>query len=239
MQIVADRLSLRWYLGYDLTEPLPDHSSLSRIRERSGLDVCRCFFEAVVERVSLQDVSGVRSSTSMRPRSRPTRPSRHSNHGLRPRRIWRTSSLPWETTETMAKASESRTGKTGVVRRSSYRSTSRRRHRPNWLNVLRSATMGSGRPVAPIGGQRAARTGGRQTSASVRPFPTPRRCRRGYHQQKQELAAAAYLHLRRQLGAPTLEIRQRPAAACCPGSTHTASRRARHREREGRALPQS
>lgn len=49
MQIVADRLSLRWYLGYDLTESLPDHSSLSRIRERYGLDVFRRFFEAVVE----------------------------------------------------------------------------------------------------------------------------------------------------------------------------------------------
>src|SRR3954452_19897699 len=38
-QVVADRLSLRWYLGYDLTEPLPDHSSLSRIRERYGREV--------------------------------------------------------------------------------------------------------------------------------------------------------------------------------------------------------
>ena len=44
MQVVADRLSLRWYLGYDLSEPLPDHSSLSRIRERYGLDVLRRFF---------------------------------------------------------------------------------------------------------------------------------------------------------------------------------------------------
>ena len=49
MQVVADRLSLRWYLGYDLAEPLPDHSSLTRIRERYGLDVFRRFFEAVVE----------------------------------------------------------------------------------------------------------------------------------------------------------------------------------------------
>src|SRR3954452_562069 len=49
MQVVADRFSLRWYLGYDLTEPLPDHSSLSRIRERYGLDVLRSFFEAIVE----------------------------------------------------------------------------------------------------------------------------------------------------------------------------------------------
>jgi transposase len=49
MRVVTDRLSLRWYLGYGLTEPLPDHSSLTRIRDRYGLDVFRCFFEAVVE----------------------------------------------------------------------------------------------------------------------------------------------------------------------------------------------
>jgi transposase len=49
MRVVADRLSLRWYLGYDLTEPLPDHSSLSRIRERYGLDIFRRFFEGIVE----------------------------------------------------------------------------------------------------------------------------------------------------------------------------------------------
>jgi len=49
LQIVADRLSLRWYVGYDLTEPLPDHSSLTRIRERYGLAVFRRFFERVVD----------------------------------------------------------------------------------------------------------------------------------------------------------------------------------------------
>ncbi len=32
----ADRLSVRWYIGYDLDEPLPDHSSLTRIRERDA-----------------------------------------------------------------------------------------------------------------------------------------------------------------------------------------------------------
>jgi transposase len=50
MRVVADRLSLRWYLGYDLTEPLPDHSSLTRIRDRYGLAVFRRFFDAIVER---------------------------------------------------------------------------------------------------------------------------------------------------------------------------------------------
>src|SRR5215204_919229 len=50
LRVVADRLSLRWYLGYDLGERLPDHSSLTRIRDRYGLEVFRRFFEAVVER---------------------------------------------------------------------------------------------------------------------------------------------------------------------------------------------
>jgi transposase len=49
MRLVADRLSVRWYLGYDLNDPLPDHSSLSRIRTRYGLDVFRRFFDAIVE----------------------------------------------------------------------------------------------------------------------------------------------------------------------------------------------
>jgi transposase len=49
MEIAADRLSIRWYLGYDLSEPLPDHSSLTRIRQRYGLEVFRRFFEEIVE----------------------------------------------------------------------------------------------------------------------------------------------------------------------------------------------
>lgn len=34
---------------YDLNERLPDHSSLTRIRERYGLEVFRNFFERIVE----------------------------------------------------------------------------------------------------------------------------------------------------------------------------------------------
>ncbi len=49
MEVAADRLSVRWYLGYDLFETLPDHSSLTKNRERYGLDVFRGFFENVVE----------------------------------------------------------------------------------------------------------------------------------------------------------------------------------------------
>jgi transposase len=49
MEVAADRLSIRWFLGYDLHEPLPDHSSLTRIRERYGLEIFRRFFERIVE----------------------------------------------------------------------------------------------------------------------------------------------------------------------------------------------
>jgi transposase len=49
MRHAEDRLSVRWYIGYDLGEPLPDHSSLTRIRERYGVEVFRRFFEQIVE----------------------------------------------------------------------------------------------------------------------------------------------------------------------------------------------
>src|SRR5215207_6761546 len=52
VRVAADRLSVRWYLGYDLDEGLPDHSSLTRIRQRYGLAVFRRFFEAIVEQCS-------------------------------------------------------------------------------------------------------------------------------------------------------------------------------------------
>src|SRR5260221_3399759 len=49
MRHAADRLSIRWFLGYDLNEPLPDHSSLTKIRTRYGIEVFRRFFEAIVD----------------------------------------------------------------------------------------------------------------------------------------------------------------------------------------------
>ena len=49
MQVAADRLSLRWYLGYSLDEALPDHSSLTRTRQRLGIDVFQRFFEKIID----------------------------------------------------------------------------------------------------------------------------------------------------------------------------------------------
>ncbi len=42
-------LAHRWYLGYALDEELPDHSSLTRIRQRLGVDIFQRFFEQVVD----------------------------------------------------------------------------------------------------------------------------------------------------------------------------------------------
>ncbi len=42
-------LAHRWYLGYALDEALPDHSSLTRVRQRLGIDVVQRFFEKVVD----------------------------------------------------------------------------------------------------------------------------------------------------------------------------------------------
>jgi len=49
IEIASLNLAHRWYLGYNLDEPLPDHSSLSKIRTRLGLSVFRRFFEVIVE----------------------------------------------------------------------------------------------------------------------------------------------------------------------------------------------
>ena len=42
-------LAHRWYLGYALDEDLPEHSSLTRIRQRLGVELFQRFFEKVVD----------------------------------------------------------------------------------------------------------------------------------------------------------------------------------------------
>jgi transposase len=49
METVNLNLAHRWFIGYDLDEPVPDHSSLSKIRDRYGLEVFQQFFEHIVE----------------------------------------------------------------------------------------------------------------------------------------------------------------------------------------------
>jgi len=49
IELASLNLAHRWYLGYNLDEPLPDHSTLSKIRTRLGLPVFRRFFETITE----------------------------------------------------------------------------------------------------------------------------------------------------------------------------------------------
>ena len=93
MRVVADRLSARWYVGYDLFEALPDHSSLTRIRDRFGLSVFREFFERIVQMCVEEGLVGARSCTSTPPRWTPMPPWIPSLRGSTWRSTW-TSSLP-------------------------------------------------------------------------------------------------------------------------------------------------
>src|SRR5258708_30847934 len=49
MRMLADKLTDRWYEGYNRDELLHDHPSLTRIRESYGVEVSRRFFEVIVE----------------------------------------------------------------------------------------------------------------------------------------------------------------------------------------------
>jgi hypothetical protein len=48
LDMVSLNIAHRWFLGYDLDEPVPDHSSLSKIRDRYGLETFQRFFEQIV-----------------------------------------------------------------------------------------------------------------------------------------------------------------------------------------------
>jgi len=50
IEMASLNLAHRWYLGYALDEPLPDHSSLTRTRQRLGIDVFQRFFETIIDR---------------------------------------------------------------------------------------------------------------------------------------------------------------------------------------------
>jgi len=72
MRQVADRLSVRWYLGYDLDQALPDHSSLTKIRNRYGVEVgSRASLTELWSNANRPDWSGARSCTSIVPKSKP------------------------------------------------------------------------------------------------------------------------------------------------------------------------
>src|SRR5260370_27001440 len=49
LELTRNTRAWRWVARYNPAEPLPDHSSLSKIRTRLGLTVFRRFFETITE----------------------------------------------------------------------------------------------------------------------------------------------------------------------------------------------
>jgi len=59
LDTLPERLDWLWFLDYDLDDPIPDHSVLSKARERWGVEVFRCLFTRMVEQcVALGLVDG-------------------------------------------------------------------------------------------------------------------------------------------------------------------------------------
>jgi transposase len=61
-------LAHRWYLGYALDEALPDHSSLTRIRQRLGIGIFERFFEKIVDLFDATRVRADADTDSLVPR---------------------------------------------------------------------------------------------------------------------------------------------------------------------------
>ena len=73
MRAVADRLSVRWYLGYDLFEPLPDHTSPASANGSAWRSLGTSS-RGSSRSASMRGWCGATSSSSTPPRSRPTPP---------------------------------------------------------------------------------------------------------------------------------------------------------------------
>jgi hypothetical protein len=93
LAVAADRLSVRWYLGYDLNEPVPDHSSLTRIRIASGSRSSGASSTPSSPSATRSDSSGAASGPSMRPKSRPTPGWIPSSSASRSKPTWPSSLL--------------------------------------------------------------------------------------------------------------------------------------------------
>ncbi len=48
MRQIVDRMSFRWFLGYDIDEPIPDHSVISKNMKRFGADLFHELFDRTV-----------------------------------------------------------------------------------------------------------------------------------------------------------------------------------------------
>src|SRR5450830_1346214 len=85
----ADSLSLREFLGYELTETTPDHSTLSGLRRKLGLPLHRAVFDWVLDVAAREASSGWWRGGSATLERRPESPASWMPRGS-PRRSSRT-----------------------------------------------------------------------------------------------------------------------------------------------------
>jgi transposase len=69
----ADSLSYRKFLGYDLSEPTPDHSTVSRTRRLYSVETHRAVMKWVLKILPSMGWPMRKACVSTQPRYRPTR----------------------------------------------------------------------------------------------------------------------------------------------------------------------
>jgi transposase len=58
MRQIADRLSFRWFIGYDIDEPLFDHSAISKNLKRFGVNLFKELFDHILQQCVRCDLVG-------------------------------------------------------------------------------------------------------------------------------------------------------------------------------------
>jgi transposase len=82
LETASLHLAHRWYLGYALDEPLPDHSSLTRIRQRLDVAIFRRFFDHAKELIGYVADPAVCNACPVKAACTPGQTGRHVHRSL-------------------------------------------------------------------------------------------------------------------------------------------------------------
>lgn len=97
MRQIADRMSFRWFLGYDIDEPIPDHSVISKNMKRFGPELFHELFDQTVQQCVASELVGGKlvhiDSTTLKANAsmksvRPTHPDETFLPDLAPKDYW-------------------------------------------------------------------------------------------------------------------------------------------------------
>ncbi len=123
----ADSLSARGFLGYSLSEPTPEHSSLTVIRQRLGVDIYQGVFELILEAIRTQGLLkgrnlGIDSSVI------------EANASLRSLVSRNTEEAYWEYVKRLAKDAGVDEQDAAAVRRFDMKRPGRKTSNKDWVN---------------------------------------------------------------------------------------------------------